>query len=167
MKKIVLFAAIAAATFTFSSCNSCGNKKQQIVIENALETDSIYMVNDSTVADEQTFVFEGLMPMDNGTVGNVVLTIRALNLSDNGEYMINNTFMNGTTPMTWSDSGETVVLIGMPNDSTAMIYEFISENNNPKMTMKVNSDSSLTRLNNKMEPMSKEHAHRLIHRKHK
>lgn len=162
MKKIVLFAAIAA-TFTFSACNSCNNKPQPVVLES--ETDSIYMVNDSTIADMQTFVFEGLMPMDNGQIGDVVLTIRALSLMNNGEYDINSTFMNGNIPATWSDSGETMIFIGMPNDSTAIIYELISDNNNPKITMKMNSDSTFTKLDSKMQLASKDNAHKLIHKK--
>lgn len=68
-------------------------------------------------------------------------------------------------PAKSEDNGETVVLIGMPNDSTAVIYEFVSYGNNPKMHMMVNPDSSLTRLDSKMQPMSNNKAHRLIHKK--
>lgn len=164
MKKIALFAAIAA-TFTFSACNSCNNKPQPIVLESESETDSIYMVNDSTVADMQTFVFKGLMPMENGQIDEVVLTIRALNLLENGEYNMNSTSANSNTPATWNDSGETMVFIGIPNDSTAVIYEFISENGNPKMTMRMNNDSTLTKVNSKMQPVSKEKSHKLVPQK--
>ncbi len=166
MKKLVLFAAMAA-TLTFAACNSCNsNKPQGIIIESESEVDSIYMVNDSTVADEQTFVFEGLMPMQDGTVSDVVLTIKALSLNDDGVYDMNSTYMDGNSPRTVNDKGESVVLIGMTNDSTAVIYELISNNNNnPRINLKMNSDSSLTRLNSRMQPASKNAAHKLIHRK--
>ena len=52
MKKIVFLAAMSASLFMMS-CNSCDNRQQGIVLET--ETDSIFMPNDSTVADLQTF----------------------------------------------------------------------------------------------------------------
>lgn len=166
MKKLVLFAAIAA-TLTFTACNSCnGNKPQGFAVESESETDSIFMLNDSTVADEQTFVFEGLMPMQDGTVSDVVLTIKALSLNDDGVYDMSSTYMDGNSPRTLSDKGESVVLIGMTNDSTAVIYELISyDSNNPRINLKMNSDSSLTRLNSRMQPASNNVAHKLVHKK--
>lgn len=166
MRKIVLLAAIAA-TLTFTACNSCGrnNKQKMVVIDSEMESDSLFMLNDSTMADLQTFVFEGTMPMDDGTIANVVLTIEALSLSDNGEYEISTSYMSDNTPMYWNDSGESVVFVGVPNDSTAIVYELISYNNNPQLMMMVNPDSSLTKLNKKMMPASKNPAHKLIHKK--
>ena len=64
MKKNV-FLAFVATSLLMASCASCGDKKPQgLVLET--ETDSIFMPNDSTVADLQTFIYQGLMPMDNG-----------------------------------------------------------------------------------------------------
>lgn len=164
MKKNVLFAAVAA-TFLFSACNSCSNENQQgIVMES--EIDSIYFINDSTIGDKQTFIFEGLMPLTNGKAGNTVLTMQTVNLNEDGTYTINTTYLDeNSSPVTKSDSGSAFILIGIPNDSTAIVYELISDNNNPKMNFKVNGDSSLTRLNNKMQPISQNPAHRLIHKK--
>lgn len=164
MKKNVLLAAIAA-TVLFTACNSCNNNKQEgLVIEG--EIDSLYMINDSTIGDKQTFIFEGLMPMDNGGVGNVLLSIQTINLNEDGTYTINTTYMDeNANPATINDSGNAFVLIGIPNDSTAVVYELISENSYPKMNLQINSDSSLTRLNNKMQPMSQNPAHRLKHKK--
>lgn len=165
MRNFVLMAAVAA-TFTFTACNSCGgHSKQKIVMESEMESDSLFMLNDSTLADLQTFVFEGKMPMNNGTVADVILLVRALSLSDNGEYEINTSYMNGNTPTQWSDTGETVVFMGVPNDSTAIVYELISYSNNPQIMMKVNPDSSLTKLNSKMMPASNNPEHKLMHKK--
>ncbi len=164
MKKIVTLAAVAA-TLTFSACNSCGNNNQPgLVIES--ETDSLYMLNDSTIADKQTFVFEGLMPLDNGQIGSTVLTIQTLSLNDDGTYTLNTSYIDeNNNTVNNSDNGETMVFIGIPNDSTAIIYELVSYNNNPKINLRVNSDSSLTRLNNKMDASSTNPAHRLRHKK--
>lgn len=163
MKKIALLAAIAA-TLTFTACNSCGNEQPTIVIEG--ETDSLYMVNDSTIGDKQTFFFEGMMPMDNEKTGNVQLVIQTVNLNSDGTYTINTTYIDeDSNTVTNNDSGEAFVLIGIPNDSTAVVYELISNNNNPKINLKVNSDSSLTKLNNKMQPASQNPAHKLVQKK--
>lgn len=163
MKKIVSLAAIAAV-LTFSACNSCGGTQQQpLVIES--ETDSLYILNDSTIADKQTFVFEGLMPLDNGAVGNTVLTVQTLSLNDDGTYTLNTSYIDeSNNTINNSDSGETMVLIGIPNDSTAIIYELVSYNDNPKINLMVNSDSSLTRLNSNMQPASANPGHKLVHR---
>ena len=53
-----------------------------------METDSLYMLNDSTIADAQTFIFEGMLPMKNGNIGDVVLTMRTLSLNDDGTYTV-------------------------------------------------------------------------------
>ena len=153
-----------AAVLTFSACNSCeGTQQQPLVIES--ETDSLYMLNDSTIADKQTFVFEGLMPLDNGAVGNTVLTVQTLSLNDDGTYTLNTSYIDeSNNPINTSDSGETMVLIGIPNDSTAIIYELVSYNDNPKINLMVNSDSSLTRLNGNMQPASANPGHKLVHR---
>lgn len=166
MKKILLF-AVAAATLTFTACNSCnGEKPQGVVIET--EIDSLYMINDSTIGDDQTFIFEGMMPMDNGKTGNVVLAVQTVSLNEDGTYTISTTYMDeDTNPMTINDSGESVVLIGMPDDSTAVIYELISQNNAPKMHLKMNSDSSFTPLDKRMKPLSENPKHRLMHKKQK
>ena len=153
-----------AAVLTFSACNSCGGTQQQpLVIES--ETDSLYMLNDSTIADKQTLVFEGLMPLDNGAVVNTVLTVQTLSLNDDGTYTLNTSYIDeSNNTINNSDSGETMVLIGIPNDSTAIIYELVSYNDNPKINLMVNSDSSLTRLNSNMQPASANPGHKLVHR---
>lgn len=164
MKKIVFLAAVAAM-LTFTACNSCGgNNQPALVIES--ETDSLYMVNDSTIGDLQTFVFEGLMPTDDGYVGNTVLTVQTVDLNEDGTYTINTTYRDNSGIQTsTNDSGETIVLIGMPNDSTAIVYELISYGNTPKTHLKMNSDSSFTKLNKNMQPISKNPAHKLKNKK--
>ena len=93
MKKIVLSAAIAATTLTFTACNSCGEKRQPALLVEA-EVDSLYMVNDTTMADKQTFIFEGLMPMENGKPGNVLLAIESISLNDDGTYTVSTTYID-------------------------------------------------------------------------
>ena len=163
MKNFVFIAATSAA-FLFASCNSCNsNKPQGIVLET--ETDSIFMPNDSTVADLQTFVYEGLMPMDNGNIADYTLTIKSLGIDENVTYTIFSTFTSDTSLIKQQDNGESIVVIGMPNDSTAIIYQLVSANNKPTINLKVHGDSALTKLNSQMQPASKDGKHKLIRKK--
>ena len=77
MKKILLF-VVAAATLMLSACNKKGRPVQDGW---AFEEDSIYFVNDSTIADVQTFVFEGTSPMDDNAIADVILAVSTVNLN--------------------------------------------------------------------------------------
>jgi copper homeostasis protein (lipoprotein) len=162
MKKIVFLAATALSLFV-ASCNSCGNKQQGFVIET--ETDSIFMPNDSTVADLQTFVYEGLMPMDNGTIADYTLTIKSLGMDENGTYTILSTFMSDTSLIKQKDNGQSIVIIGMPNDTTAVIYQLVSANNYPTINLMSHGDTALSKLDSRMRPVSKDSKHKLIRKK--
>ena len=163
MKKSI-FLAFAATSLLITSCGSCSNNKQQgIVLET--ETDSIFMPNDSTVADLQTFVYEGLMPMDNGTIADYTLTIKSLGWDENGTYTILSTVKSDTTTIKQQDNGESIVIIGTPNDSTIVIYQLISANNNPPIHLMAKGDSALVKINKNMQPASKDPKHKLIRKK--
>ncbi len=162
MKKTILLIATAACLL-FASCNSCGNKcnaPQGIMIE----SDSIYMVNDSTIADAQTFIYEGTLPMTNGNIGDVLLTMQTVSLNDDGTYTITTDYVNEALA-TETDNGEVLVMIGMPTDSTAVIYELVSANGNPKMNLMMTPDSSLVKLDSKMKPASVNPTHKLTQKK--
>ena len=163
MKKSV-FLAIVVTSLLITSCGSCSNNKQQgIALET--ETDSIFMPNDSTVADLQTFVYEGLMPMDNGTIADYILTIKSLGWDENGTYTILSAVTSDTAIIKHQDNGESIVIIGTPNDSTVVIYELISANNNPPIHLMAKGDSALVKINKNMEPVSKDSKHKLIRKK--
>lgn len=161
MKKILLLVA-TVATFLFSSCNSCNSNKQPAGV--AIETDSIYWVNDSTLADAQTFVFEGTSPMQNNNVAEVVLTVRTINLNSDGTYSITTDYVDeGIATMT--DNGEAIFLMGTDNDSTATVIELVSANDYPTMSFVMQEDSSLVKVGNDGTPASMHKNHRLRIRK--
>ena len=165
MKKIVFF-VLSAAMLGFTACSSCGGNNVQPALVVESETDSLYMINDSTIGDLQTFVFEGLMPTDEGFVANTLLTVQTIDLNEDGTYTINTSYTDGNGKQNaMYDSGETIVLIGMPNDSTAIIYELVSYGNTPKTQLMMNSDSSFTKLNSKMQAASKNPDHILKQKK--
>ena len=102
--------------------------------------------------------------MKENNIGDVLLTIETISLNDDGTYTITTDYIDETLA-TENDNGEMFVMIGMPNDSTAIVYEFVSANGNPKMNFQLAGDSSLVKLNNKMQPVSDKPAHRLTHKK--
>ncbi len=161
MKKTIILSAAVLSLF-FTSCNSCGScDKPQGV---AIESDSIFMINDSTVGDMQTFIYEGTLPMNGGNVGDVILTLRTLSLNEDGTYSITTDYVDEAIA-TENDNGDMVVMIGIPNDSTAVVYEFISATGKPKMNFKLSSDSSLVKLNSNMQPATANPAHKLTPKK--
>ncbi len=163
MKKNVFF-TVVATSLLMASCGSCGDNRQQgVVLET--ETDSIFMPNDSTVADLQTFVYEGLMPMDNGTIADYILTIKSLGWEENGTYTTVSTITTDTAVIKQQDNGESIVIIGMPNDSTTVIYQLVSANNNPPIHLMAHGDSALVKINKNMLPVSKDSKHKLIRKK--
>ena len=162
MKKSVFLVATIFSFFV-ASCSSCGNNQQGVVIET--ETDSIFMPNDSTIADLQTFVYEGLMPMDNGTIADYTLTIKSLGIDENGTYTIFSTFMSDTSLIKQQDNGQSIVIIGIPNDSTAIIYQLVSANSYPTLNLMLHGDTALSKLNNGMQPVTKDYKHKLIRKK--
>lgn len=158
MKKIVFFAA-ASAVLLLHACNSCnGNKSDAMVME--METDSIYMLNDSTIADAQTFVFEGLAPMANNAPAEVVLAFRTISLNQDGTYTITTDYVDEGLA-TQTDNGDAVIIMGTANDSTATIIELVSANNMPPVNFLMQGDSSLVRVNRNGAPISNDPAHKL------
>ena len=158
MKKILLLTAVAA-TLIFSSCNSCNRNNQQgVAVES--ETDSIYWVNDSTIADMQTFVFEGTSPVYNNAIADVVLTVRTISLNNDGTYSISTDFIDEGLA-TQTDNGEAIFLLGTENDSTTTVIELVSANNYPTMSFMMLEDSSLVNVDNNGKPKSGHSSHRL------
>lgn len=162
MKKFLLLVA-TVATFTFSSCNSCnGNNRQGVAIES--ETDSIFWINDSTIADAQTFVFEGTSPMYNNAIADVVLTVRTISLNNDGTYSVTTDFIDEGLA-TQTDNGEAIFLLGTENDSTATVIELVSANNYPTISFMMLEDSSLVKVDDNGMPASMHKDNRLKVRK--
>lgn len=163
MKKLLFVAAIAAFAALAVSCDNKKKAKPIAAIE--AYSDSIYMVNDSTLGDLQTYVYEGILPTDAGIPANYVLTINSYGLNADGTYTLTESYTetDGAT-RTHYDEGEKLVMIGMPNDSTAIIYELISFSGRPKMHLRAEGDSALHKLDKNLKRVSNDMRHKL-HRK--
>lgn len=160
MKKTL---TIAAAVCMAALAVSCGNKKKaEPTIAVEAYSDSLYMINDSTIGDLQTYVYEGVMPTDAGQPANYVLTINSYGLNADGTYSLTESYTetNGMA-RTNKDEGEKIVMVGMPNDSTAVVYELISYSNRPKLRLVAEGDSALHKVDKDLKRVSQDIKHKL------
>lgn len=160
MKKTLTLAAVICLA---ALAVSCGNKKRvepAVAIE--AYSDSIYMINDSTIGELQTFVYEGVLPTDAGIPANYVLTINSYGLNADGTYSLTESYTetNGKVS-TNRDEGQKIVMVGMPNDSTAIVYELISYSNRPKMRLVAEGDSALHKVDKELKRVSQDVKHKL------
>lgn len=160
MKKTLTLAAVVCLA---ALAVSCGNKKRvepAVAIE--AYSDSIYMINDSTIGELQTFVYEGVLPTDAGIPANYVLTINSYGLNADGTYSLTESYTetNGKVS-TNRDEGQKIVMVGMPNDSTTIVYELISYSNRPKMRLVAEGDSALHKVDKELKRVSQEVKHKL------
>jgi hypothetical protein len=139
------------------ACNTKSKPQQQDGI--FIEEDSIYMVNDSTIADAQTFIFEGTSPMNGNAIADVVLAVSTVNLNSDGTYTITTDYVDEGIA-TQTDNGEALILVGM-NDSTATVIELVSSNKNPTMSFMMTEDSSLVKVDKSGKPVTKNPNHKL------
>ena len=158
MKKYLLF-TVAVATLLISACNS-KTKEKPMQDGMVFEEDSIFFVNDSTIADVQTFVFEGTSPMDGNAIADVILAVSTVNLNSDGTYTITTDYVDEGIA-TQSDDGNAMILLGV-NDSTATIIELVSNNyNTPTVSFMMMEDSSLVKVDNNGKPVANNPNHKL------
>ena len=158
MKKYLLF-TVAAAAIVVSPCNP-KTKSKPVPDGIVIEEDSIYFVNDSTIADVQTFVFEGTSPMDGNAIADVILAVQTVNLNSDGTYTITTDYVDEGIA-TQTDDGNAMILLGV-NDSTATIIELVSNNyGTPTMSFMMTEDSSLVKVDKSGKPAAKNPAHKL------
>jgi hypothetical protein len=158
MKKYLLF-TVAAATLLLSACNS-KTKNRPMPDGMVFEEDSIYFVNDSTLADVQTFVFEGTSPMDGNALADVILAVQTVNLNSDGTYTITTDYVDEGIA-TQTDDGSAIILLGV-NDSTATILELVSNNyETPNISFMMTEDSSLVKVDGDGNPVATNPEHKL------
>ena len=163
MKKVL---TMTAFVFLAACAISCGNKREKNApIGYESYSDSIYMVNDSTIGELQTYIYEGMLPTDEAIPANYLLTIYSYDLNSDGSYTLTESYTetNGTA-RNLRDEGEVLVMFGMPNDSTAIVYELISYNNRPRLRLVAEGDSALHKIGKDFKRVSHDIKHKL-HRK--
>lgn len=143
MKKL-LFVLAAAALIV--SCQSKGNKTEMIVES---EQDSLYMVNDSTLGDMQTYTYEGMLPAADAEGINYLLVIQSAAMDSTGTYTLTTTYIgtNDGKDKTFTDRGRTMVKNGIPNNPNAVVYELVSNDGDETVYFLAEGDSALTMVN--------------------
>ena len=163
MKKMLTMTVIAC----LAACAiSCGNKKEKSAsVGYESYSDSIYMVNDSTIGELQTYIYEGMLPTDDGIPANYLLTIESYDLNADGTYSLIESYTeaNGIT-RTHRDEGEKIVIWGMPNDSTAIVYELVSYSSRPNLRLAAEGDSALHKIDKNFKRVSHDVKHKLRRR---
>lgn len=141
MKKVFIVAAMAAMIV---SCGSKGNKNAEMIAEG--QSDSIFAVNDSTLGDLQTYSYEGIIPAADAEGINYQLTLQEVGEDSLGLYSLTTTYLGTNNgDQTYTDNGTVVTIIGIPNDSTAIIYQLISAApGHEKTNLLAEGDSALT-----------------------
>ena len=141
MKKVFIAAALAA---TIVSCGSKGNKNAEIIAES--ESDSVFVINDNTLGDLQTYSYEGIIPAADAEGLNCQLTLQEIAEDSLGIYSMTTTYMGtAANNQAYTDSGTVVTIIGIPNDSTAIIYQLVSVSPERERTnLRAEGDSALT-----------------------
>ena len=161
MKKMLTMTAFAC----LAACAiSCGNKREKSVpIGYESYSDSVYMVNDSTIGEQQTYIYEGMLPTDEGIPANYLLTIYSYDLNADGSYTLTESYTeaNGTA-RTHYDEGEVLVMVGMPTDSTAIVYELVSYYNRPRLHLVAEGDSALHKIGKDFKRVSHDMKHKLL-----
>lgn len=160
MKKMLTMTAIACLAACAISCGNKRDKSAPIGYESY--SDSVYMVNDSTIGEMETYTYEGMLPTDAGIPANYLLTIYSYDLNSDGSYTLTESYTetNGKVSTNY-DEGEKIVLIGIPNDSTAVVYELISYYGRPRMHLLAEGDSALHKLDKDLKRVSKDWRHKL------
>ena len=155
--KRFLFFTVAAATLLLQACNSKSKPEQDATV---IEEEDIYLANDSTIADAQTFIFEGTSPMDSNALADVILAVSTVNLNSDGTYTITTDYVDEGIA-TQNDNGDALILVGM-NDSTATIIELVSANHATQpISFMMMEDSSLVKVDSIGKPASNNPKHKL------
>ena len=142
MKKVFIAAALAAMIV---SCGSKGNKSAEIIAES--ESDSIFAVNDSTLGELQTYSYEGILPAADAEGINYQLTLQEAGQDSLHIQSDDHLFRNKDGNQAFTDSGTVVTIIGIPNDSTAIVYQLISATpGHEKTNFLAEGDSALTMI---------------------
>ena len=140
MKKL-LFVLVAAALVV--SCQSKGNKAE--ITSESME-DSVFMVNDSTIGELQTYTYEGLLPAADCEGIQYQLVLQAVSPDSVGNYTLNTTYIGADKgkDKKFTEKGKTKVVRGTVDDQNAVIIQLVGENGDEVINFLAENDSVLT-----------------------
>jgi hypothetical protein len=141
MKHLLLW---SAAALLLASCS--GKCKDSSSCDNCT-TDST--AHATGAADDQMTIYEyeGTMD-DNGVDTDYLLVITALSPVGDGTYELTTSYVNPESGemLTFTDEGEKLTVLGIPGDSTVVIYQLVSAQDGSKRNFRAEGDSVLKRV---------------------
>ena len=141
MKKLMFVLAVAAIAV---SCQS--NQKNQAEMAAESMEDSVFMINDSTIGELQTYTYEGILPCADCEGINYQLILQALSPDSVGTYIVNATYIgadNGKDKK-FTEKGKAKMLKGTPSDPNAVIIQLVGDNGDTTASFLAEGDSVLT-----------------------
>lgn len=144
MKKLLFVLAIAAFAV---SCQS--NKKNQAEMTSESMEDSVFMINDSTIGELQTYTYEGLLPCADCEGINYQLVLQTISPDSVGTYVVNATYIGADNgkDKTFTEKGKTNVMKGTPSNPNAVIIQLVGEDGETTNFI-AEGDSVLTMVGN-------------------
>jgi copper homeostasis protein (lipoprotein) len=114
----------------------------------------------------ETFLYEGTVPESDSTEVLWILQMQEVAQDSIGAYLLSMTYSEtdeAGNPMTTQDDGSVITLIGIPNDSTAVVYQLVSSSPvNPRINLRAEGDSALQVVDARMQPADSTGSHRLL-----
>lgn len=142
MKKVCIVAAMAAIIV---SCGSKGSKNTEMITESV--TEPLAVVTENVSDNLETCQYEGVLPGADVSGINYQLTLQKVGGDSLGTYHLTTTYLgadNGQDQV-FTDSGAVATIVGIPNDSTAIVFQLVSyASGNEKTNFLVEGDSTLT-----------------------
>lgn len=143
MKKLLFVFAVTALVM---SCQSKGNQAE--VTSESME-DSVFMVNDSTIGELQTFTYQGMLPAADCEGIDYQLVLQTVSPDSVGTYILNTTYIgadNGKNKVL-TEKGKTNVIRGIKSNPNAVVVQLVSDKGD-KTNFLAEGDSALTLVNN-------------------
>ncbi len=129
----LLFSACSSKCKDSSSCDNCPADS----VAHATTSDGEMMV----------YEYEGVMD-DNGVDTDYLLVITALSPVGDGTYELTTSYVNPESGemLTFTDEGEKLTVLGIPGDSTVVIYQLVSAQDGSKRNFRAEGDTVLKRV---------------------
>lgn len=145
MRKLVFILAAAAIAV---SCQS--NKKNQMGMTSESMEDSVFMINDSTIGELQTCIYEGLLPAADCEGINYQLVLQTINPDSVGTYVVNATYIGADNgkDKTFTEKGNAKMIKGTPSDPNAVIIQLVGGDGATTTNFIAEGDSVLTMVGN-------------------
>lgn len=142
MKKLLFVFTVTALVM---SCQSKGNQAE--VTSESME-DSVFMVNDSTFGELQTFTYQGMLPATDCEGIDYQLVLQTVSPDSVGTYILNTTYIGADNgkDKALTEKGKTNIIRGIKSNPNVVVVQLVSDKGE-KTNFLAEGDSALTMVN--------------------